>query len=148
MIRFLRISSLSCGASKRGVVLESELIGDTIGKLNIIYVVTTDINRIPWYVLTLAYLFLVTQDCGWDTVVLVRARFLVFLLVLLSFVMLESQERILDHCWYTGDAAAKTDLRRVSCERQLNRMSDLLRKLKCFRRAVVESCCCGVSRAL
>ena len=60
--------------------------------------------------LTLAYLFLVTEDCGWATVVLVRARFLVFLLVLLSFVMLESQDRILDHCWYTGDAAVKTDV--------------------------------------
>ena len=82
-------------------MLEHELIGDTIGKLNIIYVVTTDDNLIPWYVLTLAYLTLVTVDCRWDTVVLVRARFLVFLLVLLSSVMLEPQERILEHCWYT-----------------------------------------------
>ena len=46
--RFLRSSSLSRGASGRGGVLESELIGDTIGKLNIIYVVTTDDNLIPW----------------------------------------------------------------------------------------------------
>ena len=41
---------------------------------------------------------------------LVHARFLVFLLVLLSFVMLEPQERILVHCWYSGDAAGKTDV--------------------------------------
>ena len=34
----------------------------------------------------------------------------VFLLVLLSFVMLEPQERILEHCWFTGDAAVKTDM--------------------------------------
>ena len=87
-------------------MLESELIGDTIGKLNIIYVVIL----IPWYVFILAYLTLVTADFGWDTVVLVHARFLVFLLVLLSFVMLEPQERILAHCWHTGDAAGKTDV--------------------------------------
>ena len=91
-------------------LLESGLIGDTIGKLNIIYLVTADDILIPWYVFTLAYLTLVTVDCGWDTVVLVRARFLVFLLVLLSFVMLEPQEHILEHCWYTGDAAGKTDV--------------------------------------
>ena len=82
------VRSLSCGASGRGGVLESELIGDTIGKLNIIYVGTTDNILIPWYVFTLAYLTLVTADCGWDTVVLVHARFLVFLLVLLSFVII------------------------------------------------------------
>ena len=91
-------------------MLESELIGDTIGKLNIIYVVTTDNILIPWYVFTLAYLTLVTADCGWDSVVLVHARFLVFLLVLLSSVMLEPRERILVYCWYTGDAAEKTDV--------------------------------------
>ena len=39
-----------------------------------------------------------------------RARFLVFLLVLLFFVMFESQERILVLCWYTGDAAGITDV--------------------------------------
>ena len=89
-------------------MLESELIGDTIGKLNIIYVVTTDNILIPWFVFTLAYLTLVTADCGWDTVVLVHVRFLVFLLVLLSFAMLEPQERILVHCWHSGDAAGKT----------------------------------------
>ena len=49
-------------------------------------------------------------DCGWDTVGLVHARLLVFLLVLLYFVMLEPQERILVHCWYTGDAAGKTEV--------------------------------------
>ena len=87
-----------------------ELIGDTIGKLSIIYVVTIDNILIPWYVFTLAYLTLVTADCGWDTVVLVHARFVVFLLVLLSFVMLEPQERILVHCWYTGDTVGKTDV--------------------------------------
>ena len=43
---------------------------------------------------------------GW----LVRARFLVFLLVLLSFVMLKPQERILVHFWYSVDAAGKTDV--------------------------------------
>ena len=91
-------------------MLESELIGDIIGKLNIICVVTTDDNLIPWYVFTLAYLTLVTVDCGWDTVVLVRARFLVFLLVMLSYVISEPQERILKHCWHTGDAAVKTDV--------------------------------------
>ena len=47
MIRFLRSSSLSCGAKGRGGVLESELIGDTIGKLNIIYAATTDNILIP-----------------------------------------------------------------------------------------------------
>ena len=31
--------------------------------------------------------------------------------------------------------------RRVSCAQQLNRMSDLSRKLKCFGHAVVEPCC-------
>ena len=91
-------------------VLESELIGDTIGKLNIICAVTTDDILIPWYVFTLAYLTLVTVDCGWDTALLARARFLVFLLVLFSFVMLEPQQRILEHCWYIGDAAGKTDV--------------------------------------
>ena len=91
-------------------MLESELISDTIGKLNIIYVVTTDVNLIPWFVFTLVYLTLVISDCGWDTVVLVRAHSLVFLLVLLSFMMLEPQERILEHCWYTGDASGKTDV--------------------------------------
>ena len=74
--------------------------------MNIIYEVTTDDNLIPWYVFTLAYLTLVTADCGWDTVVLVR----VFLLVLLSYVISEPRERILEHCWYTGDAAVKTDV--------------------------------------
>ena len=95
---------------KNQKMLESELLGDTIGKLNIINVVTTDNILIPWYVFTLAHLTLVTADCGWDTVVLVHARLLVFLLVLLYFVMLEPQERILVHCWYTGDAAGKTDV--------------------------------------
>ena len=106
--RFLRSSSLSCGASGRGGVLESELIGDSIGELNIIYLVTAEDILIPWYVFTLAYLTLVPVDYGWDTVVLVRARFPVFLLVLLSFVILEPPERILEHCWYTGDAVGKT----------------------------------------
>ena len=91
-------------------MLESALIGDIIGGLNIIHVVTTGNILIPWYVFTLAYLTLVTADCGWDTVLLVHARFLVFLLVLLTFVMLEPQERILVHCWYSGDAAGKTDV--------------------------------------
>ena len=91
-------------------MLESELIGDTIGKLNIINVVTTDNILIPWYIFILAYLTLVTADSGWDTVVLVHPRFFVFLLVLLSCVMLEPQERILVHCWYSGDAAGKTDV--------------------------------------
>ena len=102
-----------CNAVKTqfsALLLESELIGDTTGKLNIMYAVTTDNILIQWYVFTLAYLTLVTADCGWDTVVLVRARFLRFLLVLLSFVMLEPQERILVHCWYTGDAVGKTDV--------------------------------------
>ena len=41
----------------------------------------------------------------------VHARFLVFLLVLVSFVtQLVPQGRILEHCWYTGDAAVKTDV--------------------------------------
>ena len=90
-------------------MLESDLIGDTIGKLNIIYLVTAEDILIPWYAFTLAYLTLVTVDYGWDAVVLVRARF---------------------------------------CEQQLNRMSDLSRKLECFGHAVVELCCCGVSCAL
>ena len=147
-IRFLRSSSLSCGASGRGGVLESELIGDATGKLNIIHVVTTDDILIPQYVFSLAYLTLVTADCGWDTVVLVRAHSLAFLLVLLSFVLLEPQERILEHCWYTGDAAGKTDVEKGVSEQQLNRISGLSRKLECFGHAVVEPCCCGVSRAL
>ena len=92
-------------------MLGIELISATIGKLNIIYVVTSDDNLIPRYVFNLAYLTLVTGDCGWDTVVSVHARFLVFLLVLVSFVVqLVPQERILEQCWYTGDAAAKTDV--------------------------------------
>ena len=52
--RFLRSSSLSCGASRRGGVLGIELISDTIGKLNTIYVATSDDNLIPLYVLTQA----------------------------------------------------------------------------------------------
>ena len=108
--RFLRSSSLSCGASGRGGVLESELIGDTTGKLNIIYVVTFDDILIPWYVFTLAYLTLVTADCGWDTVVLVRAHSLLYFLCCCPHVILEPQEHILGHCWYTGDAAGKTDV--------------------------------------
>ena len=92
-------------------LLGIELISATIGKLNIIYVVTSDDNLIPRYVFNLAYLTLVTGDCGWDTVVSVHARFLVFLLVLVSFVVqLVPQERILEQCWYIGDAAAKTDV--------------------------------------
>ena len=80
-------------------MLRIELISATIGKLSIIYVVTSDDNLIPWYVFNLAYLTLVTGDCGWDTVVSVHARFLVFFLVLVSFVIqLVPQERILEHC--------------------------------------------------
>ena len=60
-------------------MLGIELISATIGKLNIIYVVTSDDNLIPRYVFNLAYLTLATGDCGWDTVVSVHARFLVFL---------------------------------------------------------------------
>ena len=91
---------------------------------------------------------LMTADCGWDTVVLVHARFLVFLLVLLSFVMLETQERILVHCWYTGDAAGKTDVEKGVMRTAVNSMGDQSRKLECFGHAVVEPCCCGVSCAL
>ena len=110
-IRFLRRSSLSCGASGRGGVLGIELTIATIGKLNIIYVATSDDNLIPRYLFNLAYLTMATEDCGWDTVVLVHARFLVFFLVLVSFVIqLVPQERILEHCWCAGDAAAKTDV--------------------------------------
>ena len=87
--RCQRSLSFSCGASRE--VLESELIGDTIGKLNIIFVVTTDDILIPRYVFTLAYLTWVTASCGWDTVVLVHARFLVFLLVFVLFCELEPQ---------------------------------------------------------
>ena len=67
-------------------LLGIELISATMSKLNIIYVVTADDNLIPRYVFNLAYLTLVTGDYGWDTVVSVHARFLVFLLVLVSFV--------------------------------------------------------------
>ena len=92
-------------------MLGIELTIATIGKLNIIYVATYDDNLIPRYVFNLAYLTMVTEDCGWDTVVSVHARFLVFLLVLVSFVIqLVPQERILEHCWYTGDSAAQTDV--------------------------------------
>ena len=51
-IRFLRSSSLSCGASGRGGVQGIELISGTIGKLNTLYVATSDDNLIPLYVLT------------------------------------------------------------------------------------------------
>ena len=45
-------------------MLESDLDDDTIGELNIICVVTTDDNLIPWYVFTVAYLTFVTVDRG------------------------------------------------------------------------------------
>ena len=94
-------------------LLGIELISATISKLNIIYVVTADDNLITRYVFNLAYLTLVTGDCGWDTVVSVHTRFLVFLLVLVFFVVqLVPQERILEHCWCIGVAAAKTDVER------------------------------------
>ena len=54
-------------------MLESDLDDDKIGKLIIIYAVTIDDNLIPWNVNTLECLTLVTGDCGWDTVVTVRA---------------------------------------------------------------------------
>ena len=62
-IRFLRSSSLSCGASARGGVLGIELISDRIGKLNTIYVATSDDNLIPLYVFTQAY-WTVVLDLG------------------------------------------------------------------------------------
>ena len=62
-IRFLRSSSLSCGASGRGGVLEIELISDTTGKLDTIYVATSDDNLIPLCVLTQAY-WTVVLDLG------------------------------------------------------------------------------------
>ena len=62
-IRFLSSSSLSCGASGRGGVLRIELISDTIGKLNTIYVATSDDNLIPLYVLSQAY-WTVVLDLG------------------------------------------------------------------------------------
>ena len=95
-------------------LLESDINDDTLGKLNIIYVVTSDDNLISQYVHVLAYLTLLTGDCERDTVVSVCARFLTFpcvLLVLVSFeIKLVPQERILEHYWYTGDAAVKTDV--------------------------------------
>ena len=92
-------------------MLGIELISVAIGKLNITFVVTSDDNLIPRYVLNLAYLTLVTEDYGWGTVVSVHARFFVFLIVLVSLVIqLVPQERILEHSWYTGDAAVKTDV--------------------------------------
>ena len=63
LIRFLRSSSLSCGASGREGVLGIELIPDTIGKLNTIYSATSDDNLIPPYVLTQAY-WTVVLDLG------------------------------------------------------------------------------------
>ena len=62
-MRIKRSSSLSCGASGRGGVLGIELISDTIGKLNTIYVATSDDNLIPLYVLTQAY-WTVVLDLG------------------------------------------------------------------------------------
>ena len=62
-IRFLRSSPWSCGASGRGGVLGIELISDTIGKLNSIYVATSDDNLIALYVLTQAY-WTVVLDLG------------------------------------------------------------------------------------
>ena len=64
-IRFLRSSSLSCGASGRGGVLGIEPISDTIGKLNTIYVATSDDNLIPLYVLTQAYWTIVLDLGDW-----------------------------------------------------------------------------------
>ena len=80
-------------------LLGIELISATMSKLNVIYVVTSDDNLIPRYVFNLAFLTLVTGDCGWETVVSVHARFLVFFLLLVSCVnQLVPQERILEHC--------------------------------------------------
>ena len=62
-IRFLRSSSLSCGASGRGGLLGIELIPVTIGKLNTIYVATSDDNLIPLCVLTQTY-WTVVLDLG------------------------------------------------------------------------------------
>ena len=101
---------LELGASRRRGVLEPEVIIDTIGELIIIYVVTAGNILIPLCVSTFACLTLLTADSGWDTVVLVHARFLVFLFVFLSFLMLEPQERFSVHCWYTCDAAGKSDV--------------------------------------
>ena len=85
-IRFLRSSSLSCGASGRGGVLGIELISDTIGKLNTIYVATSDDNFIPLYVLTQAYWTVVLDLGDWDSgetvvVVLPHACFGAFLVL-------------------------------------------------------------------
>ena len=56
------------------------------------------------------------------------------------------QERILEHCWYIGDAAAKTDVEKVCHVNSfLHIVSDMLRKLECFRHVVVEPYCRGVS---
>ena len=52
-------------------------------------------------------------------------------------IQLVPQERNLEHCWYNGDAVVKNDVEKVSCEQQLDRMSDLLRKLEYSRYAVV-----------
>ena len=62
-IRFLIRSSLSCGASGRGGVLGIEIISGTIGKLNTIYVATSDDNLNPLYVLAQAY-WTVVLDLG------------------------------------------------------------------------------------
>ena len=66
-------------------MLGIELISDTIGKLNTIYVATSDDNLIPLYVLTQAY-WTVVLDLGEDrgetvVVVLPHACFWAFLVL-------------------------------------------------------------------
>ena len=49
-------------------MLEIELISDTTGKLDTIYVATSDDNLIPLYVLTQAYWTVVLDLGDWGTV--------------------------------------------------------------------------------
>ena len=78
-------------------MLGIELISDTIGELNTIYVATSDYNFIPLYVLTPAY-WTVELDLWEETVVVVlpQACFRAFL------VLLPCARILLLIVWYAG----------------------------------------------
>ena len=81
-------------------MLGIELICDTIGKLNTIYVATSDDNLIPLYVLTQAYWTVVLDLGNWDfgvtvVVVLPHACFRAFLVLPCARILLLI-------VWYAG----------------------------------------------
>ena len=173
-IRFLRSSSLSCGASGRGGVLGIELISDTIFKLNTTYVATSDDNFIPLCVLTQAHWTVVLDLGDWglwgDCSCRVAARVLpgasraslctypfvdwlvcrVYSSVVDEYTALVKSGQVQS---YRGTGVWLVELgrpmwRRVSCKQQSDIVRDLLRKFERFRHAVVEPSCHGVLRSL